>query len=189
MLAFCITSSEASVGDGYFDRLIKTTSSRVWVNNPTQEEVGLALRQGAVGCTTNPAYGGNLLRRAPAEIRPVIAAAVREVEDDELAAEETQRRLVIRILTRFRPIFDASDGQLGFVSLQGPPEADTPPSRTSAKPLMSTRSNFRNSRRSDQFNTFAPASSLDGTPSWPTSAMNGWRSLSTSSAARIGLGP
>jgi transaldolase len=33
--------------------------------------------------------------------------------------------LVIRILTRFRPIFDASDGQLGFVSLQGPPEADT----------------------------------------------------------------
>ena len=36
------------------------TPTRVWVNNPTVEEIGLALAQGAVGSTTNPAYGGNL---------------------------------------------------------------------------------------------------------------------------------
>jgi len=110
---------------GYFARLIESTSSRVWVNNPTLEEVDLALQQGAVGCTTNPAYGGGLLKRAPGDIQPIIAAVVREIGDDELAVEETQRRLVARALPRFRPIFDQSDGQLGFVSLQGPPEADT----------------------------------------------------------------
>lgn len=115
----------ATMSDGYFGRLVEATSSRVWVNNPTLEEVTLALEQGAAGCTTNPAYGGNLLRRAPAQIRPLIAAAVRETGDDELAAEVVQRRLVARILERFRPVFDASDGRLGFVSLQGPPEADT----------------------------------------------------------------
>jgi len=112
---------------GYFGRLIQSTPTRVWVNNPTLEEVGLAVRQGAVGCTTNPAYGGGLLRRAPSEIRPVIAAVVREIQDAELAAEEVQRRLVARILPFFRPIFDATEGRLGFVSLQGPPEADTDP--------------------------------------------------------------
>ncbi len=46
----------------YFDQLETETPTRVWVNNPTLEEIDLALGQGAVGCTTNPAYGGNLLR-------------------------------------------------------------------------------------------------------------------------------
>jgi transaldolase len=95
------------------------------VNNPTLEEADLALEQGATGCTTNPAFGGNLLKRAPVQIQPVIAAVLREIDDDELVAEEVQRRLVERILLRFRRIFDSSDGKRGFVSLQGPPEADT----------------------------------------------------------------
>lgn len=115
------------MAQGYFARLISSTSSRAWVNNPTLKEVGLAIEQGAVGCTTNPAHGGGLLRRAPEEIRPVIAEVVREIDDDELAAEETQRRLVARILPFFRSIFDENGGRLGFVSLQGPPDLDTEP--------------------------------------------------------------
>lgn len=109
----------------YFDQLTAETPTRVWVNNPTIEEIGLALAQGAVGSTTNPAYGGNLLRRAPDEILPIIAECVRKTEDDLLAADLVQQRLVARIAERFRPLYDASGGTAGFVSIQGAPEADT----------------------------------------------------------------
>ena len=85
------------------------------------------MEQGAEGCTTNPAYGGGLLKRAPKEIRPVILSVVREVQDDELAVEEIQRRLVARLLSRFKTCFDASEGRAGFVSLQGPPGQDHDP--------------------------------------------------------------
>jgi transaldolase len=113
------------MAEGYFARLVNGTSGRAWVNNPTHDEIRLALGQGAVGCTTNPAHGGGLLRRAPGEIRPVIAAVAREIPDDEPAAQEVQKRLVGRILPFFRPIFDRTAGRQGFVSLQGSPELDT----------------------------------------------------------------
>ncbi len=109
----------------YFDQLLAETPTRVWVNNPTNEEVALALAHGAQGCTTNPGYGGNLLRRAPNEILPIIEQCVRETDDDALAADLVQQRLVARIAEQFRPLFDASSGTAGFVSIQGAPEADT----------------------------------------------------------------
>ena len=109
----------------YFAQLSAETPTRVWVNNPTVDEIGLALEQGAVGCTTNPAFGGGLLRRVPDEIRPIIAECVGATADDAVAADLVQRRLVARIAERFRPLFDASGGRAGFVSIQGAPEADT----------------------------------------------------------------
>lgn len=109
----------------YFAQLLAETPTRVWVNNPTIEEIGLALEQGAVGCTTNPGYGGNLIRRAPDEILPIIEECVRATDDDMLAADLVQQRLVARIAERFRPLYDASGGTAGFVSIQGAPEADT----------------------------------------------------------------
>ncbi|MHB8891936.1 MAG: transaldolase family protein [Candidatus Limnocylindrales bacterium] len=112
---------------GYFDQLTTDTPTRVWVNNPTVEEIDLAIAQGAVGSTTNPAYGGNLLRRAPDEILPIIADCVRATDDDVRAADLVQQRLVARIAEHFLPIHEASGGRLGFVSIQGAPEADTDP--------------------------------------------------------------
>lgn len=109
----------------YFRRLTAESSTRVWVNNPTVEEIGLAIEQGAVGCTTNPAYGGNLLKRAPDEIRPIIAECVRVSDDAAVVADLVQQRLVTRIVERFRPMYEASGGREGFVSIQGAPEADT----------------------------------------------------------------
>ena len=109
----------------YFARLQTETPTRVWVNNPTIDEVGLAIEQGAVGCTTNPAYGGNLLKRAPEQILPIITASVRQVDDDAAAADLVQQRLVARLVDRFRPLFDATDGRFGYVSIQGAPEFDT----------------------------------------------------------------
>jgi transaldolase len=109
----------------YFKQLISETPTRVWVNNPTIAEMDLALEQGARGSTTNPAYGGNLLRRAPDEILPIIEECVRLADDDLRAADLVQQRLVARITARFRPLFDESGGQAGFVSIQGAPERDT----------------------------------------------------------------
>jgi transaldolase len=111
----------------YFEQLLTETPTRVWVNNPTIEEISLALAQGARGSTTNPGYGGNLLRRAPGEILPIIAACVRETTDDARAADLVQQRLVARIAERFRSLFEASGGTAGFVSIQGAPEMDTDP--------------------------------------------------------------
>jgi transaldolase len=109
----------------YFARLSSETPTRVWVNNPTLQEIDLALAQGAVGCTTNPAYGGGLLKRAPEYVRPLIAEAVRQAPDDDGAADLVQQKLVARVVERFRPLYDASAGRAGFVSIQGAPEADT----------------------------------------------------------------
>ncbi len=108
----------------YFDQLISETPTRVWVNNPTITEMDLALAHGARGSTTNPAYGGNLLRRAPDEIVPIIEECIRLSDDDFAAADLVQQRLVGRITERFRPLFDESGGRAGFVSIQGAPERD-----------------------------------------------------------------
>lgn len=109
----------------FFDRMAAETPTRVWVNNPTVEEIGLALAQGARGCTTNPGYGGNLLKRAPGQILPIVAEAVREAADDLRAAELVQQKLVARIAARFAPLHAESGGKAGFVSIQGAPEMDT----------------------------------------------------------------
>lgn len=108
----------------YFTKMRSTTPTRVWVNNPTLEEVDLALQQGAVGCTTNPAYGGNLLRRAPELVRPVIDAAVAATENDAAAAQQIQLTLVGRIVERFQALYESSGGTAGFVSCQGAPDDD-----------------------------------------------------------------
>jgi transaldolase len=112
------------VPDTFFTLLATETPTRVWVNNPTSAELDLAIAQGAVGCTTNPAYGGGLLTRAPEEIRPIIAACVRETDDGAAVADMVQQRLVARIVDRFRGRFEESQGQQGFVSIQGAPEMD-----------------------------------------------------------------
>jgi transaldolase len=111
--------------DSYFQRVRATTPTRLWINNPTEAEVSLALAQGAAGCTTNPAFGGGLLKRAPDEALPIIRAACAETEDDNRAAELVQLKLVKKLTDAFAPLFESSWGREGFVSIQGAPEADT----------------------------------------------------------------
>jgi transaldolase len=108
----------------YFSRLKAETPTRAWVNNPTEPEIGLAIAHGAVGCTTNPAFGGGLLRRAPDEVIPIVDACLVSSRDDRIVADLVQQRLVGRVVERFRPLFDASHGTAGFVSIQGSPEND-----------------------------------------------------------------
>lgn len=115
----------AGMPETYFDRIRTTTGFRFWVNNPTEQEMDLALAAGAMGCTTNPGYGGNLVRRAPDEVLPIVHACLPLSDDDEVVADHVQRRLVGRIAERFGPLWEQTGGREGFVSLQGAPEADT----------------------------------------------------------------
>ena len=110
----------------YFARLVAATPTRVWINNPTAAEVDLAQGAGAVGCTTNPAFGGNLAKRAPDEVLPIIDAILAELPGvaDLAVADLLQEHLVAAIAGRFRTLWDASDGAWGYVSIQGPPERD-----------------------------------------------------------------
>jgi transaldolase len=109
----------------YLERVAAATGTRFWVNNPTVEEIGLALEHGAMGCTTNPAYGGNLVKRAPDQVLPIVRECLSESDDDEVVADHVQRRLVARIAERFMPLYARTEGREGFVSIQGAPEADT----------------------------------------------------------------
>ena len=42
--------------DTYLHRVHKYSPTRFWVNNPTPTEAMLSIREGAINCTTNPAY-------------------------------------------------------------------------------------------------------------------------------------
>jgi transaldolase len=112
------------MSETYFEWLARATASRAWINNPTASEIDLAIAQGVVACTTNPAYGGNLLKRAPDEIEPDIAAVAGAGLHGDEAVAHVQQRLVGRILPSFRAHFEASGGREGWVSYQGAPELD-----------------------------------------------------------------
>jgi transaldolase len=111
----------------YFDRVRSETGMRFWVNNPTLEEVDLALDHGAMGCTTNPAFAGSLLRRAPDEILPIVRDCLAASPDDAVVARLVQMRLIARIAERFASQHHETRGREGYVSLQGSPEEDEDP--------------------------------------------------------------
>jgi len=112
------------MGDDYFARVKKETRTRLWVNNPTVAETDLALKHGAVCCTTNPTYGSNMLRRDREFALGVIDDCLGESKNDSVVAELVQQRLAARILDRFRPVYEETEGALGYVSIQGDPFAD-----------------------------------------------------------------
>ena len=117
--------------ESYFDWLARETPSRAWINNPTFAEIGQSLASGAVACTSNPAFGGNLLKRAPDEVLPDIVEVAASGDTGDEAVALVQQRLVGRVLPHFAEIHERSGGREGWVSLQGAPELDT-----SLKPIL-----------------------------------------------------
>lgn len=113
------------MGDHYLARVRTAGHFRFWVNNPTMDEARLAIEHGAMGCTTNPAYGGGLLKRAPAEVEPIVRECLAVSSDDAAVADQVQHRLVGRIAEAFMPLYQRTGGREGFVSIQGAPDADT----------------------------------------------------------------
>ncbi|HEX8991488.1 MAG TPA: transaldolase family protein [Anaerolineae bacterium] len=113
----------------YFHRVQRLSPSQFWINNPTRAEAELAIAAGATGCTCNPSYTQKMIDH-PDE-RPyalgVLDEVMRDVPDDVAAVAEFQRRLVAPIATKFMPIFEATGGAKGYVSIQGDPIREDDP--------------------------------------------------------------
>ena len=112
------------MGTGYFQRVHADTPTRFWVNNPSQSDTEQAIAAGAVACTTNPSYCAKLLQSEPAYIRGVIDRVVQEVKDNDEAAERVYHEAAARIMRLFLPVYERSQGTLGFVTIQDDPRAD-----------------------------------------------------------------
>jgi transaldolase len=109
---------------GYFHRVNSESPTRFWVNNPTAQDVERALAAGAIDCTTNPSYCAKLLQSEPAYVRGVIDTVIKEVKDNDAAAERVYHEASARIMRMFLPCFEKSGGTQGFVTIQDDPRSD-----------------------------------------------------------------
>ena len=114
----------------YFSILHRETENRFWINNPTAQEIDLAIRHGAIACTTNPAYCSRLLSVEPDYIRNLIDATIEQVSDVDEVAVLVYQRVVQRIMREFRPVWDRSGGTEGYVTIQLDPRIDENTERT-----------------------------------------------------------
>lgn len=114
----------------YFKEVMRLSPTRFWINNVTDSEALKALDAGAVGCTQNPSYTWKILNGSEDEgiARGFLKEIMAEEKDDTEALVKLQRKLVGRIAKRFLPLYESSQGRLGYVSIQGDPfheDADT----------------------------------------------------------------
>ena len=111
---------------GYFKAVIRQTATRLWINNPTAEDVRQGIEAGAIHCTTNPTYAAKMLSRP--ESHDMALSVVDDVlvscADDDKAAALIQRRLVAEMARGFMPLYESSQGREGLVSIQMDPRLE-----------------------------------------------------------------
>ncbi len=107
----------------YFHRVTEQTPTRFWINNVTREEADVALEAGAVGCTQNPSYVYKMLvhDKEKGYAYDRLDAILAEESDDEMVQEILQQQLVGEVAKHFLPLYEATKGRLGYVSVQGNP--------------------------------------------------------------------
>ncbi|HOE95103.1 MAG TPA: transaldolase family protein [Candidatus Sumerlaeota bacterium] len=108
----------------YFSRVFARTPTRLWINNPTGDDLTRALNVGCIAGTTNPSYCAKLIDQEPEFILPIIDEEVQRHEDDSVAADRVVQAATRRFMDAFRPIHGASGGTLGFVTIQDDPARD-----------------------------------------------------------------
>ena len=109
----------------YFEVLKTNTETGFWINNPTDAECEIAMQNHAQSCTTNPAYCAKLLTSEKDYIYQVIDEVIEKGgTDDSAQAYEVYKTCVERLLKVFEPIYKASNGQCGFVTIQDDPRID-----------------------------------------------------------------
>lgn len=111
------------MGKSYFHRVTEQTPTRFWINNVTREEADVAIEAGAVGCTQNPSYVYKMLvhEGEKAYAYEKLDAILKEEEDDDMVQEKLQQQLVGEVAKHFLPMYEASKGKIGYVSVQGNP--------------------------------------------------------------------
>ena len=113
-------------GENGYERLLysreQADPTKFWINNVTINQAELALHAGAVGCTQNPAYTWKILNSADKDAAvQILDEILKTEEDDNKALIKLQRALVERVAERFMPLYEASNGKYGYVSIQGDP--------------------------------------------------------------------
>ncbi len=110
----------------YFIRVTEQSPTMFWINNPTRAQADLALEHGALGCTNNPSYTQKMLDNAEdgSYAQKILDEVLTETEDDRRAAVLFQQRMVKPIAEKFRPLYEKSGRQHGYVSIQGDPIED-----------------------------------------------------------------
>ena len=108
----------------YFHRVAAETGPRVWINNPSLEELRNAIEAGAINGTTIPAYGSKLLKSEPEYIRGVIDRVLDDVDDDHEAADRVYQAISGRFMEEFLPLYESTGGSQGLVTMQDDPRRD-----------------------------------------------------------------
>lgn len=108
---------------GYFERVQAQTPTRFWINNVTREQAQLAIDNGAVGCTQNPAYTWKMLTHETEKVyaEQLLEKIMKTEKDDNVALVYLQRELIGGIAKIFKQVYNASNGVNGYVSIQGDP--------------------------------------------------------------------
>jgi transaldolase len=96
----------------------------MWINNPSGPEMDKGIAAGAINCTTNPAYGSKLIDSDPDYIRGVIDEVIRQTDDQDAAADRVYQGASARVMARFLPLYEESQGDYGYVTMQGDPRED-----------------------------------------------------------------
>ena len=107
--------------EGYFHRVSAQSPTMFWINNPTREEADWAIEAGALGCTNNPSYTWKMLSH-PTEgdyAKGLLDETLKETDNDDEAI--LQRKLVKPVQEKFFPLYEKTNGQHGYVSIQGDP--------------------------------------------------------------------
>ncbi len=112
--------------NSYFHRVTSQSPTMFWINNPTRVQADMALAAGALGCTNNPSYTQKMLVNAEEGeySKQILAEVLQEYDDDRQAAIQFQARMCKPIADKFMPLWEASGGVHGWVSIQGDPFAD-----------------------------------------------------------------
>lgn len=111
------------MSNNYFKRVSSGTPTNLWINNVTRQEARAAIEAGAVGCTQNPSFPWKILKSDTdsAYANELLDDILARESDDDKAIEILQFELVREICHIFLPMYEASGGKQGWVSIQGNP--------------------------------------------------------------------
>lgn len=107
----------------YFKRVAQLTPTKMWINNVTREEAQWAIDAGAMGCTQNPSYTWKMLTHEVESeyAKRLLKETLKETSDDNEAICILQRKLIKGVSDVFMPLWEKTNGEHGYVSIQGDP--------------------------------------------------------------------
>ena len=129
----------------YFERVARYTPTRFWINNVTRKQAELAIAQGAVGSTQNPAYLSKVLGSEDdgAYLKEMALPLIEKFADDDDVVAQLQLQAIAGICRKFEGIYDQTGGSSGLVSIQANPFAEnTPTILDNAEKAMALARNF-----------------------------------------------